>query len=470
MKTFTPSDPRTAVSLPTPPTSTETPVPAGDPQATLLALLAQAANAATMTNPPQTNANTGLVAAGLDAAQLALLQQLALAQTASSAAPSAPSQLAPHAVPAPSGSSVPSPSYRDKSFNTSLTEGRHDRHHSPERVNAYDNQRDDRETSFRGARGGFRGRGSRSRWDDRDRDRYKGRDSYRGRRSRSRSPPSRYARRDMRPYSPPRRPALVPMSAGSREQESTSDPHTRDIEKDEFGRDIRPKSPESDSTPASNNKSTNPSVSAPIEDSIPDPSPAVTSNHERMSLVAANTSSSTTSASIVSNEDSSSPAGMENFDPKTFDPTSAESWQVLGKMWQVTYGCTPSTEQLMQFAFAAAAGQASVSSQLGITHNWSTSSAQVWRGTGRGGGFTGGRGTFEHGNARDAHENWTHDGSQTTDAVVLGGSTGPEAEIPGRDDSQMNSASSNGSVGSGGRMQRIGDKWVFVRDSVEMTS
>jgi protein NRD1 len=52
MKTFTPSDPRMAASLPTPPTSTETPVPAGDPQATLLALLAQAANAVPSANPP----------------------------------------------------------------------------------------------------------------------------------------------------------------------------------------------------------------------------------------------------------------------------------------------------------------------------------------------------------------------------------------------------------------------------------
>jgi protein NRD1 len=414
----------------------------------------------------QTNANTGLVAAGLDAAQLALLQQLALAQTASSAAPSAPSQLAPH-VPAPSGSAVAAPSsYRDKPFNTSLIEGRHDRHHSPERVNAYDDQRDDREASFRGARGGFRGRGSRSRWDDRDRDRYKGRDSYR-RRSRSRSPPSRYGgRRDVRPYSPPRRPTLTPMSTGSQEQGNT-----RDAEKDEFGRDIRPQSPQTDSIPVSNSESMKPSVSAPVDDPVPDPSPAVTSNHERMSLVAANTSSSTTSVFIVSNEVSSTKAGMENFDPKTFDPTSPESWQVLGKMWQVTYGYTPSTEQLMQFVFAAAAGQASVSGQLGINQDGATSSAQAWGGTGRGrGGFNRGRGTFEHGNARNAHEHWTHDSSQTTDAVVLGGTTGPEAEVPGEDDSQMNPASPNRSVGSGGRMQRIGDKWVFVRGLAEITS
>jgi protein NRD1 len=33
----------------------------------------------------------------------------------------------------------------------------------------------------------------------------------------------------------------------------------------------------------------------------------------------------------------------------------------------------------------------------------------------------------------------------------------------------MNLASPNRSVGSGGRMQRIGDKWLFVRESAEMT-
>ena len=269
----------------------------------------------------------------------------------------------------------------------------------------------------------------------------------------------------MKPYSPPGRVALAPMSTGSREHGNNL---ARNAEKDEFGRDIRPASPENDSI-MTNSESTKPSISVRVDDPIPDHSPTVTSKHDQMSLVAANTSSSTTSASIVSNELSSAQIGIENFDPKTFDPTSPESWQVLGKMWQVTYGFTPSTEQLMQFIFAAAAGQA-VSDQLGVAQDGSTSASQSWTGApGRGrDSLSGGRGTSAYGNARDAH--WTHDSNHTTDAVVLGGPTGPEAEVVPGKDSQMNLASPNRNVGSGGRMQRIGDKWLFVRESVEMTS
>jgi len=260
------------------------------------------------------------------------------------------------------------------------------------------------------------------------------------------------------------------MFTGSREQGNASDPNTREAEKDEFGRDIRPKSPERGSTQVPNDESTKLLLPAPVDESVPDPSPAVTSNHERMSLVAANTSSSTTSAPIIPNEVSSAQSGMENFDSTTFDPTSPESWQILGKMWQVTYGHMPSTEQLMQFVFTAAAGQTSGLSQPGINQDWPTSSTSVWRGAGRGQGDINGRGTLGHGNTRNAHEHWNHDSSQTTDAVVLGGSTGPEAEAPGKEDSQMNLGSPSRSVGTGGRMQRIGDKWLFVRDSAEMTS
>lgn len=123
----------------------------------------------------------------------------------------------------------------------------------------------------------------------------------------------------------------------------------------------------------------------------------------------------------------------------------------------------------MQFIFAAAAGQA-VSDQLGVAQDGSTSASQSWTGApGRGrDSLSGGRGTSAYGNARDAH--WTHDSNHTTDAVVLGGPTGPEAEVVPGKDSQMNLASPNRNVGSGGRMQRIGDKWLFVRESVEMTS
>src|SRR5207244_3443005 len=82
------------------------------------------------------------------------------------------------------------------------------------------------------------------------------------------------------------------------------------------------------------------------------------SNHNRMSLttsVAANTSSGAPSnASVVSNMNSTS-SGLENFNPTTFDFTSPASWEALGKMWQITHGYIPATEELAQFVFTAQA-------------------------------------------------------------------------------------------------------------------
>ncbi|GLB41688.1 putative RPR [Lyophyllum shimeji] len=369
VQSMTTSDPRMVaapqplVSTPTPPAAPpNVPPPAPDPQATLLALLAQAANAVN----PQTIANTG-VATGFDAAQLAVLQQLALAQTASSAAPSQPAP--PQAPPAQSGSAsaYPTPpSYREEPDNSHHKDRRFNGPQSSDRVNPYDDQPEDRSSS-RGFRGGLRGRG-RGRWDDRDRDRCRERErddrssSYRGRRSRSRSPPYRQGgRRPVRPYSPPRRPNHASIS--SRGQDATDSGPTRGDNdgKDEFGRDIRPKSPESDATlPPKHDTPKSPPpppASAPppvAKQPAVEPTPALSSNHDRMSLsplVAANTSSSTPSAPFVSSTVSPQP-GLEKFNPATFDFTSPASWEALGKMWQVTNGYLPSTEELMQFVIS----------------------------------------------------------------------------------------------------------------------
>lgn len=433
----------------------------------------------------QTIANTGFVAPGLDAKQLAVLQQLALAQTASSAAPSAPSQPGPHVVPAhaPSGSAYPTPSsIRDESYNTLQKDRSYDRRHSPERVKPYGDQPDDRlnsRGSFRGGppRGRGRGDARSNRWDDRDRDRYVDRERdwnpLRGRRSRSRSPLNRHGgKRDIRPYSPPSRPSIPPTMP--RSQRDTFDSGTADSGKDEFGRDLRPQSPDSDTTSIPKNQSPqSPPTSNHSEHSSHrerptiDPPPAITSNHERMSLsplvplVAANTSN-TPSVPIISNIVSTNP-GMESFDPVTFNFTSPSSWEVLGKMWQVTHGYLPTAEQLMEFVISS--GQPSMVAQQAPENAWSQPSSQVWRGASRGrGSFTRGRGGFGNGNTRNVQEEWTHNNNgnhQPTDAIVLGETT--NSDLAGINDGQ-NSPAQNPSGGPGGRMQRIGDKWVFVRD------
>ncbi|KIJ65585.1 hypothetical protein HYDPIDRAFT_110702 [Hydnomerulius pinastri MD-312] len=96
--------------------------------------------------------------------------------------------------------------------------------------------------------------------------------------------------------------------------------------------------------------------------------------------------------------------------------------------------------------------------------------------------MNGGRGgNFGHGNYRDGGDYSNTGHSEATDAIVLGGdddqtlqSSGPMEEddqsIPnGYSSGQnelhgLNSTAGQNSGGAGGRMQRVGDKWVFVKE------
>ncbi|KAG6868740.1 hypothetical protein C0993_011319 [Termitomyces sp. T159_Od127] len=474
-------DPRISTvqsAITTPPATAPPPTTAMDPQATLLALLAQAAQATSV--PVQTSINTGV-----DAAQLALLQQLALAQTANNGAPSQPTPLQVH--PAMSQSAFPSPTYREKpSYNSHLSHQKDLKSNGPqssERVNAYDDQPEDRSSQRGGYRGGFRGRG-RGRRDDRDRDRYRERDDRssprRIRRSRSRSP-SRYgARRDSRPYSPPRRPNAASMESHSRGSADSRSPPENEG-KDEFGRDIRPQSPDSDKVSSTVDIPQSPRHSPPVRASTPvapstsqippeptvDCTPAPTSNHDKMSLsplITANTSSSIGSATIVSSTASTQP-GLENFDPMSFDFTSPASWEALGKMWHVTKGYMPSTEELSQFVITS--GQAAFAPMVQAQKWQNTPNSQTRRGGGRGGGYNRGRGGF-HNNVRNTQEEWgQYEADNQTDAIVLGGESGiPVEETRMQVDSSTTDQDNH--ISTSGKMQRIGDKWVFVREQVSI--
>ncbi|KAG5721354.1 Rpb7-binding protein seb1 [Termitomyces sp. T112] len=467
-------DPRIAASQPaitTPPIAalpTAPPAPAMDPQATLLALLAQAAQATTV--PVQTSINTGV-----DTAQLAVLQQLALAQTANNGTPSQPTPPQAHPV---MSHPVFTPSYREETSYNSHKDPRLNVPQSSDRVNPYDDQPEDRSSCRGGYRGGFRGRG-RGRWDERDRDRFRERDGRssprRIRRSRSRSPPKHGVWRDVRPYSPPHRSNLASSESHGHGSTKSKSPSEND-RKDEFGRDIRPQSPESDKTPSKSDISRSPRPSSPVStfppaptptasqiasEPVVDPTPSPTSNHDRMSLsplIAANTSSSIRSASNVSSTASTQP-GLENFDPMTFDFTSPASWEALGKMWHITKGYLPSTEELSQFVLTS--GQAAFGSMI-QTQKWqSMPNSQAWRGGGRGSGFSRGRGGFFHNNVRNAQEEWgEYEANNGTDAIVLGGGSAVE-ETGVQEDSSTDQVG-----GAGGKMQRVGDKWLFVREPV----
>jgi len=259
----------------------------------------------------------------------------------------------------------------------------------------------------------------------------------------------------MRTYSPPRRPSL-PSSTPQRQMGNSDASHSDG--KDEFGRDIRPQSPDHmDPTPANSTRPITANDHAVVS------SPP--SNNEQITLfplVAANTSSNNSSAPFVSNTVQSKP-GLESFDPTSFDPTSPSSWEQLGKLWQVTYGELPTTEQLMQFVMRPmTSGQVPPTSHTSPDMQaspWDNSHGhgQHWKGRGRGGLARGGSNGYDN-----DQNDWNHYDDSQTDAIVLGGSadTSTERRLDSNSISQENS---RGSAGTGGKMQKIGDKWVFVR-------
>lgn len=418
----------------------------------------------------------------LDAAQLAVIQQLA--HTAASVPSVSQSLTPPEPVnvqnfPSSSGvngSSHSPPSFRIEPRVMVKSEQKISGYRSPEREIRPDPHFNERDNMRGRYRGGIRGRGDRfagRNWDTRDRDRYRDTDKDQslprpGRgRSRSRSPPSRYTeRRASRFSSPPRRPRAV-----SPQSWQPDAPLRRDSDepgKDEFGRDIRPESPESPNQ--ASQPPPIPSPKLPSQTELPkDPriphtdSPVLDSNPDSNSkLLTANAPSKNPNASTTTSSNSLGPMGMESFDLARFNYTSPASWEALGNLWQVTNGYLPSTEQLMQFVMASANGLSEMTPAPELRKNTTpsipnavTTGGKAW------GNFLGAAG---YGNNRSMHIEGGmgyYNSGQATDAVVLGESSdeGQAAEPNGTFGIQNESAL----VSSSGRMQKVGDKWVFVR-------
>ncbi|KAH7915283.1 hypothetical protein BJ138DRAFT_1142104 [Hygrophoropsis aurantiaca] len=485
-------------------------------QSTLLALLGQAAQVAgqPLNGQIPTNTNPSApVVPQLDQAQLTLLHQLALtaklgngstlAQPAAAIPLSSPitptSNTPPHAPPhAPTGPShaysrPPPTGPSNQSFDPRRGDIRNNRYGPSERSRDLNETQDDRSYSRGGFRGGYRGRG-RDRWDDRgrDNDRFRHRDNEwksppQSRHSRSRSPRRFSGRRDTRPYSPPRRPSVA------KEQPRVESPFSSGHEfgKDEFGRDIRASSATPSNSVSAEDNRTQPSATSVSVDPAPTSVPALDYHipvSKPLSTVAANTSTQKPD-SHTSSSTTSQPK-LDQFEITTFDFTAPTSWEALGKMWQATYSYPPSQEELMQFIMAG--GTAAVAPAAGHTgetqqNQWVES---AWegpnlqrgghRGSSRGGRGRGGyaRGghndNFGRGNYQD-NEQWGYNAgapyNEHTDAIVLGGDDGGRdvimgttTQIPGGPDHlQENIVHTPQPTGPGGRMQRIGDKWVFVK-------
>ncbi|PPQ67851.1 hypothetical protein CVT25_010290 [Psilocybe cyanescens] len=477
------TDPRTTnqnFQTPSVPAVQSPPIAGLDPQAALLALLTQAAASSTSLAPlmvPQIATN--IVGSHLDATQLAVIQQLA--HTAASVPPTSQSLPAAEFVnvqkfPSSSGvngSSLTLPSFRNEP--RTMVRG----YRSPESESRPDPHFDERHNVRGRYRGGFRNRGRGDKfqgrdWDSRDRDRYRDRDQSparggRGGRSRSRSPPSRYVgRQDSRYLSPPRRPQVALQYSGKQDPFVSGE---NESGKDEFGRDIRPGSP---TPPRAVNNDKSPSIPPTVStfaQSSPK-SPSFTSNPEQThhdqnsvsSLVTANTSSNKPSAPEVINSMTNN-VGMDSFNLSTFDYTSPNSWEALGKMWQVTHGYLPSTEQLMQFVISSGTGHSDGALEITNQSPYESSHPSSSRGRGRGrGGFSRGRGGTAYGNNRNIQEGGTpefDESSQIANTAVLG--VEPSSSAGHLAGTQPDAKQENQGTSNSGRMQRIGDKWVFVR-------
>ncbi|KAK0501577.1 hypothetical protein EDD18DRAFT_1143326 [Armillaria luteobubalina] len=450
-KSLVTSDPRSATlqsKSVTPPATQTPPVQTVDPQSTLLALLLQ--QAAKPASNGQTVANTtGTTAPQLELSQLAILQQLAQTAQRGNAGVSAPAPPPADSInvinvpdPRRPAASMSPPSLSDQRYQTMSPNGHdvlaHDRYNGLGGVREHSN---DRGVSPSERRNGYRdhdrnnGRGSR---DIRDRFKEKDMSPRRTGRSRSRSPRRYGGRRGVRPYSPPRRPSM-PVAESRNVTESSGDG-----EKDEFGRDVRPRSqsPEAESKLQSVTQPP-PAVSVDTVPTAPPVASTSTSHHE---------SPPPSSATVVEPMQSiESSVGLEAFNPQTFDPTSPAAWESFGKMWEVTNGQRPSQEQLMQYLMTAMSGVMGVPQQNQYS-DWQGQGQYVTQKQyprGRGSGFTRGRG-------RGGYSQFSHE-DPGTEAIVLGGGSDVQMEYP--DNKETSNTSS-----SGGSMQNIGGKWVFVRD------
>jgi protein NRD1 len=266
------------------------------------------------------------------------------------------------------------------------------------------------------------------------------------------------------------------MAPAVNDQTSVADslPQQTDVEKDEFGRDIRPVSPKSAGTPSSSNDAAN-TQPLPVEQ-VAQTVPTELTSVQKLDMPGP-ANEQPPDAQVVPSE--SPVATLEEFDIRSFDLTAAQSWEALGKMWQASYGHVPSQEQLMQFVYASSAAVAGtvvgqVADQTWSNTDWSDMSS----GVGRGSSWRGGRGSrsFSRRGGEDSgrsQESWDAAyGATTSDAIVLGcGSedSPPNSSVasvsqPEQETSTAGAAHTSGGVG--GKMQRVGDKWMFVRETV----
>jgi protein NRD1 len=295
------------------------------------------------------------------------------------------------------------------------------------------------------------------------------------------------------PYSPPHRPSIADQANVDAEVPSSQRPGV-----DEFGREIRPSSDDGGSMTPDDLKQ-RPAQSPPAVSSAPGVEPAPVSGERVPSPATAPLQATATSATGSSEVDKevhpdANQSGLQSFDYSTFDPTSPASWEALGQAWAVTNGRPPSQEELMMFVMEVTVNMTSQApptpSGPPMQGNQRTGHAgggwmgEPRGGTPRGGGRGrgafgargGGRGGFAYGKAGEGQALWDYGGdgyAGSTDAIVLGEHTNTQNGLDWAQGSHEPAQSGLDEEGggqegdqsaSGGRMQKVGDKWVFIRN------
>jgi protein NRD1 len=260
---------------------------------------------------------------------------------------------------------------------------------------------------------------------------------------------------------------------------------------DEFGREIRPSS-DDDRSMTPDDLKQRPALSPPPAASVTSAptveTMSVSSDRESPAAAPSQAAFATRGGpDEPQHHQDASGAGLQSFDYTTFDPTSPASWDTLGKAWAATNGRSPTQEELMMFVMEFTIGMASQAPPSAPpVQQGNPQAGYGWMGEHRGGpprgrgAFRGrgGRGGFAH-SAGGGQKRWDVGDdayAESTDAIVLGEHTNnqngfgwtqgshEQAQASPDGDGDGDGGQMEGGSTAGGRMQKVGDKWMFVRD------
>lgn len=152
--------------------------------------------------------------------------------------------------------------------------------------------------------------------------------------------------------------------------------------------------------------------------------------------------------------DTGTAKGLDSFDLTTFDLTSPVSWEALGKAWEATNGVSPTQETLMQFVMMSGMSMGMGMGTVGVGTGAGVDGIEMGQQLNQWEGERGLEDWDVGGMDWNNGEVGAVEGVQDKDKLDGEGMDQEEDDAP---------IPSERSVGSTGKMQKVGDRWVFVR-------